>query len=117
MIIWQSARPIRFALARLHGVRFDDHAPEGYELAVLLPGLTGALKPNLTLSWRGHTRIGPLAVTPPAKDGQAWLFHFAAAPPLRLEDGSVTVNLRVGDHRARARFKLASMVYQGRLEL
>jgi len=117
VILWQSARPVRLALARLHGARFDDCPVDEYLLAVLLPGGVGALKPELTLSWRDHKKILPIATTPPAKDGQAWLFRFAKSPLIRLEDGSVTAELRLGAYHIRTRFKLAAMVHSGRLEL
>lgn len=136
-VVWESALPVKLALARRKFGAEADTSPEakkfldedpGYLIAVA--GLPQALaqagaargKPALlqqtSLSVKGQPPVHPSSVElgPPGKTAEV-VFTFPKTTPFRSDDKDVEFSTQFGNAAVRYKFHLKDMLYQGKLEL
>ena len=121
-IQWQSALPIRLAMAKKDGSAVDaSAAPEEY--VVVVSGLTAStygltprkLKSTISLIRSGHERVYPSRVDIP--DSQTVVFHFPKKDAISLDDKHVEFQLFTKKIHLNRKFVLKEMQFRGRLEL
>ena len=142
VVSWYS-RPVREAFARRIQLRKPEGAQEqinnllqyddSQHFAILIlgipprmPGSTPAelgerLKADTFLQKKGKEKIPVAEVVPPASPGQPLILKFLkeadGKPVLTLEDKEVEFSSRMAGDSLRAKFKLADMVVNGKLEI
>ena len=136
-IIWESARPVKLALARRKYGAEADTSPEakkfleedaGYVIAVAgLPQALvqagaargkAALLQQTSLSVKGQAPVRPsgVEVGPPGKTAEV-VFAFPKTTPFGSDDKDVEFSTQFGPVAVRYKFHLKDMLYQGKLEL
>ncbi len=132
-VSWQSARPLREALAR---ERFGDQAATSHEaqaiideepeffqiLVTVAPGtpFPTALRRVLesaVLTVRGRSPLHAVNFETGGDGGKARILFLFPRRPLSVSDRSVTFSANFGLYAVRQTFRLRDMVYRGRLEL
>ncbi len=132
-VSWQSARPLREALAR---ERFGDQAaaspeaqaiideePEFFQILVtVVPGtpFPTALRRVLesaVLTVRGRSPLHAVNFETGGDGGKTRILFLFPRQPLSLSDRSVTFSADFGLFTVKQKFRLRDMVYRGRLEL
>ena len=138
MLRWQTALPVKQALARLKfgndvansadAKTFLDHHETTYvvEVSGVPPmmmaapqeQLKSALKNQTALSVKGKGSLAPsdVQITPDNKMVDIY-FSFPRAAPLTLDDREVEFSTRIGPSGVRSKFRLKDMVFNGMLEL
>jgi hypothetical protein len=136
-VVWESALPVKLALARRKYGAEADTSPEakkyleedrGYLIAVaglpeaLVQAGTARGKPALlqqtSLSVKGQPPVHPsdVEVEPPGKTSEV-VFTFPKTTSFRSDDKDVEFSTQFGAVAVRYRFHLKDMLYQGKLEL
>ena len=120
-IQWQSALPVRLALAKKDGAPVDPAPLDEYVIAVAgftatTYGLTPRkLRSTISLIRSGHERVYPSKVDIP--DDQTVVFHFPKKDPIVPTDKHVEFQLFVKKIHLNKKFDLKEMQFRGRLEL
>ncbi len=120
-IQWQSALPVRLALAKKDGSSVDAAPLDEY--VVVVAGFTAntygltprKLKSTISLIRSGHERIYPSKVDIP--DDQTVIFHFPKKDPIAPTDKHVEFQLFAKKLHLNRKFDLKEMQFRGRLEL
>jgi hypothetical protein len=123
-IQWQSALPVRLAMAKKDGKAVDPSTMTAFEdYVVIVEGLPAKeygltprkLKSSISLIRSGHERIYPLKVDMP--DSQSVIFHFPKKDPIALGDKHVEFQLFMKKIHLNRKFVLKEMQFRGQLEL
>ena len=128
VVRWESAQPVRYALAARAGIDGADLGPpsEHYVLALTALPLGAArlaqepdkIRSNVALL-RGDKPQTPaerveIAVRPGVPGVR---LYFSREAAIDLDDGSVELLMHLDQYQVRRKFKLKDMVFRGRLEL
>ena len=137
-IRWQSAKPVKMALARLKfGAEMDSKADikqlveqDEKEYVIMVEGipsnmarqgaekLANNLKKNCAIHCAGKEDLLPTdAKAGQGPKGVIIALMFPKKDPFSLDDKEVEFSMKLGNTTAKRKFKLKDMVFDGKLEL